>query len=120
MTTNHWMVGARVGPDLRQLDPDRAPVGGARVPGRVGQVQGLVDGPVDIQHEVHAESAEVVQHLEALAAGAAGVEVDHELVDPVLHEDFEKGREARVVVAPSELVAARAWCVCAGVVVRGG
>ncbi len=33
------------------------------------------------------------------------------LVDAVLHEDFEKGREARVVVAPSELVAARAWCV---------
>ena len=45
------------------------------------EVEGLVDRAVEVEHEMDAQAALVVEHFEAAPAGAADVEVDDELVD---------------------------------------
>ena len=48
------------------------------------RVEGLINCPVEIEHEVDAEESAVVQDEEALAAGAADVVVEDELVHVIL------------------------------------
>jgi len=52
--------------------------------------------PSEVEQEVHAEPAQVVQDLEALSAGAAGVVVEDELVHGV-------GQRGEVPAAPADL-----------------
>ncbi len=56
------------------------------MPGAFFDVEGLVDGAVDIDHEVDGESAEIVENFETLAAGAANIVMDDELIDGALEE----------------------------------
>lgn len=81
-------TGERVGADVGDFDADGAAVGDGGVPGAFLQVERLVNGAVEIEHEMDAEAPEIVQDLETLAAGAAGVEVEDELVDAV-REQFQ-------------------------------
>jgi hypothetical protein len=50
------------------------------------KVKGLVDRAIQVEHEMHAEIAHVLQHLETLPARAAHVEVDDELIHHPLQE----------------------------------
>ena len=50
------------------------------------EVERLVDRAVQVEHEMDAQVAHVLQDLEALPAGAADVEVDDELVHHPLEE----------------------------------
>ena len=77
--------GAHVG----DFDPDRGVVGRGCVPRTFPAVERLVDGPVDVDDEVAAESPLVVEHVEAPLRGAARVVVQDGLVD-VLFEVFER------------------------------
>ena len=63
-------IGAHVG----DFDADRAAVRGGRVPGAFFQIERLVDRAVQVEHEMHAQVAHVLQDLEALPAGAADVD----------------------------------------------
>ena len=74
------------GADVGDLDADRPAVGLGGVPGAFLEVERLVDRAVDVEHELDAQPALVVEHLEALLARAADVEVDDELVDLLLQE----------------------------------
>ena len=80
----HLAVRRAVGTDVGNLDPDRTVVGCACVPGTFLEVEGLVDGAVDVQHEVHRQAASVLEDLEAPPRCAADVVVDHELGDGLL------------------------------------
>jgi len=68
-------------PDIGDLDANRTPIRDRRMPGRLFHVEGLVDRPVQVEHEMNAESAPVLKDLKAAPAGARGIEVDHELID---------------------------------------
>lgn len=69
------------GAGLGDFDPDAAGVGGGGVPGAFLEVEGLIEGAVDIEHEMDAEAAFVVEDLETTATGTGGIEVDDKLVD---------------------------------------
>lgn len=75
-------VGAHVG----DFDADGAVVGGGGVPGAFFEVEGLVDGAVEVDHEVDGESSEIVEDFEALSAGATDVVMEDELIDGALEE----------------------------------
>ena len=65
------------------LDADRAIIRLGRVPGPFLQVEGLVDRPVQVEHEMNREVSLILKHLEALPGGAASVVVEHEQVDTI-------------------------------------
>ena len=76
------MISAHVG----DFDTDGASVGSCRVPGALFEVQGLIDRSIQIEHEMDAEIAMVVQDLEALTADTANIEMDYKLVDDLLEQ----------------------------------
>ena len=80
----HFQVIGRVGTHVGDLDSHGAVVGDGGVAGALLQVEGLVDGAVDIQHEVDAQPAVIVQHVEAGLAQTADVVMDNELVNHAL------------------------------------
>ena len=76
----------REGAHVRDLNADRARVGSRRVPGALLRIKRLVNRAVEIEHELHAQAADVVQNLEALPARARRVEVDDELIHHLLQQ----------------------------------
>src|SRR6185295_5766365 len=110
----HAEVLARERADVRDLDPDRARIRGARVPGLLAEIERLVERPVEVEQEVDRELALVLQHAEARAARAAGVVVQHEEVD-LLAQVLERpavalhgrGELARARLAPGPVALAR-------------
>ena len=50
------------------------------------EVERLVDRAVEVEHEMDAQAAHVLEDLEALPAGAADVEVEDELIDDPLEQ----------------------------------
>jgi len=76
-------LAGRIGAEVRDLDSDRARVRLRRVPGLVAQVERLVDRPIDVEEEVHRESALVLENLEAALTRPRCVVVQDELVDDV-------------------------------------
>ena len=54
------------------------------MPGALLEVERLINRPVQVEHEVDAQPAVILQGLEALAAGAAGIEVDDKLIHHLL------------------------------------
>ena len=54
------------------------------MPSSLFEVERLVNRAVQIEHEMHAQVAVIVQNLEALPARAGHVEMDHELVHHLL------------------------------------
>lgn len=67
------------------------------MPGAFLKVEGLINGAVQIEHEMDAEAAKVVQDLEALTTGARGVEVEDELIDDI-------GEEMEIPAAATDLL----------------
>src|ERR1043166_3833030 len=76
----------RVGANIGDFNADASAVGDGRVPGALLKIQSLVQGSIQIQHEMHAEIAMIMKNVEALPAGAAGIEVNYKLVHSSLQE----------------------------------
>lgn len=76
------LVGAHVG----NFNSHTASIRGGGVPGAFLEIKRLVDGAIDIHHEMHAQAAGIMEDAEALAAGAGDIEVIDELVHLVLQE----------------------------------
>src|SRR5258706_12359286 len=72
--------------DIRDLDAHGPAVGCRRMPRPLLDVQRLVNGPVQVEHEMDAQVTHIVQHLETLPAGAARIEMINELVDHTLQQ----------------------------------
>ena len=77
-------IAGRVGAHVGDLDADGTGVGRGGVEGALLEVERLVNRAVDIQHEVNAETAVIVEDVEADFAEAADVVVHDELVDDIL------------------------------------
>lgn len=76
-----------VGADVGDLNADGAGIRDGGVPGAFFEVEGLVNGAIQIEHEVDAEATMVVENFETLAAGAGSVVMEHELIDGVLQAE---------------------------------
>jgi hypothetical protein len=81
-----FVRGRRVSAHVGDLDAYAAGVRGGGVPGTFFEVECLVDGAIDIHHEMHAEATGIVEDAEALAARAGDIEVIDELIHLVLQE----------------------------------
>ena len=80
------LAACRVGAHVGDFNADGAAVRGGRVPSAFLKVERLVDRAVQVEHELDAKTAHVVQYLEALPARAAHVKVDDELIHDPLEE----------------------------------
>ena len=80
--------------DVGEFDAHAAVVAGGGVPGAFLHVEGLVDGAVEVDHEMDAQASFIVQRAEAASAGACGVVVDDELVDFVAQQIERPGAGA--------------------------
>ena len=78
--------------DVGDFDADRSIVGVAGMAGSLAHVQSLVNGAVHVDQEVGAESAFVMEHLKAAAAGAGGIVVNDHLIHG-LPDDVVRVRE---------------------------
>ena len=79
----HLHVAGGVGAHVGDFDADGAGVGRRGVEGAFLEIERLVDGAVDIQHEMDAEAAVIVEDVEAGLADTADVVVHDELIDDV-------------------------------------
>jgi len=75
-----------IGADVCDLDADGTVVGCGRVPRPFLQVQRLINRSIQVQHEVHAQVALILQFLEALPARARDVIMDDELIHDALQQ----------------------------------
>ena len=73
-------MGAHIG----DLDADRAVVGSRGVTGAFFEVECLVNRAVQIQHEVHAQAAVIMQNVETGLTKTADIVMQDELIDDIL------------------------------------
>jgi hypothetical protein len=91
------------------------------VPGPLLYVERLVNGAVNIEQEVNAQAAQVVEHLEALPAGAADIVVQDELVHGILHVwQLPAAAADALNVIGAEVVAAEVVAVGGGEIFHRG
>lgn len=89
-------IGAHVG----DLDADGAVVGRAGMPRALFDIQCLVNRTVQVEHEMDAQVAHVVQNLEALPARATDVIVNDKLV----HDPLQKRQVPAATTDPLDLL----------------
>src|SRR3954468_1779236 len=76
----------RKGADVGDLDANGAAVRGRGMPGAFFQIKRLINRAVQIEHEMNAEIADIMQHFKTLAARPARVEVVYELINDTLQQ----------------------------------
>lgn len=104
-----------VGADVGDFDADGASVCNGGVPGAFLEVKGLIDGAIQIEHEMDAEAAVVVENFETLATGAGGVVMEHELIDGILEaEKIPTAAANFLAFEPGEAGVAEAIAVWSG------
>ena len=73
-------VTGRIGAHVGNLDTDGTIVGNSGVTGALFQVERLINGAIEIEHEVDAETAVIMQDIEAHLAEAADIIMDYKLI----------------------------------------
>ena len=76
----------RIGADVGDLHADAPVVALRGVAGTFLEVERLVDRAIDVEQEMHAQAADVVEDVETLGTRAADVVMQHELVDLLLEQ----------------------------------
>ncbi len=113
-SVEHLHVAGRVGPHVGDFDADGAGVGRRGVEGALLEIEGLVNRAVDIQHEMDAETAVIVEDVEAGLADTADVVVHDELID-----DVAQGGQIPATAANAFEVRRRERGIAAEAVARG-